>query len=1789
MKKYLGIILTLAIAGTGIYANDTFESAAYLRNISGMTRSFSESEAAMSIKNMNPEGLHFPVTRIARKRFFMIVPPNSGMRISVESASFRLYEKGIYKKTLTLGSPGQENLPNEKEIMTFQEYGQFRSWLFAGLDVMISRPLGGNPDSLVVLSHVDFSTQFDDPRPSDAPLREDPFGEKLLRSMTINSICASSWRAPEPDIMNKMQPYREFAARVNDALTTGSVIRLRVYKEGLYGVSGEELAKAGLAVESLDIRRLALWRGNSQVPIHVESVNNFLGNSGKIYFYALPFMDAQPDDVYFLMPDSGSMTPARIPVTQISDASRGVRSPGNIFDSTRSVRFMKRSNYYHRLPVPTFNDNWFWEEIPRGEYRYYSVNLDGVNPEGGDFTLKVFLAANHRRMDNYCTVFWNGRQVSAEKWNGLANHAPAFTLTGDQLKPGRNELALHVPAESAAAQSPSIYFIGFEIDYKSLLSDNHSLFPFKLEPAGESEDYFTLWFRREKQERIYLLDLTIPESPSVIQTTNEISLEREDFNFSASVRRDRDRNLMLFTWDKAMPVADMRLMKPLRLIAGESLPGDYLIVSHGRFLEAAKPLADLHAQRGYQPLIVDVEDIYDNFSFGRKDYEALKRFFQYRYYSAPGPALSCALLVGETSDHAGHPALLPPGGQEDLVPTWGHGKPMTIMIHADSQYTQICGSDELPDFMLGRFPVVTTEELAAVIAKTEKYLKSPPLGSWKNAHAFVCDDEKEFSEIAESVLVQLPFQTRLERIYLRYFPYTDLLLIWQRKTSPAAREKLFKTIEDGVLTVNYFGHGGPNLWSGERLLHLSDLPRLKNMDRLFFLTASTCDNSWLDYPMPPVTRSMGERMLLLENGGAIGVYGPTSGASPSDHRSLMREFYRGVFEQGLTGFGEAILFSKIAFRFERVNPRLLEQFVLLGDPSLAFPIPQETLSLAVQPNTLNVLKGGKVVIKGETKAKPFWGKARIHIQSPDPEKAPVEIVTHIHDGYFEAEHEIPPNAAPGFYRILAHVQNRFLGMEETGHVVLATGVPELSLSLDLDSSAKSMIHENDKVRVSARVKNMTSLPLADAVVRLWQVGLDQPIIERQLTFGPQQTLELDVEWLAESGVHTLRLEASAPGWQEGDDARLDRYVAVHSRTAANRLSLAPEEIRTQSEPLIGDSQPVFIVPFYNIGTQPFLELRAGLYAGGSLIGPPKVIKYMPSGERLELEYSSQASFPLGSLPIEVRFEALNTRTKQYDEIFKTMRVFEAVKPMDIIVVPDSISFESEEFRPGQTVFINALVKNTGGVEARNVLVQAFREKPWAMEYLLTPFYFQDGVTLDVLKPGEEKRVRLRWDGSQLPGQIRIFVVANSRKTIPEDDLENNVASASLEIQTHANLVLDRNTCTFSHNVIRKGDRVTVEFTIHNNSTVSAGTFDVEFESSSMNQKPRSIGTPMRVGGLDPAQSITLKTIWAVEPRDGQIPNRFSIQVNPTRMIAETLTHDNDAEFVFDTVQYLANMVSLGDNTYSFSGSIREGSATNIGVNPLRHLRPNSFSDLAGVLLDLSEGAIVREQKDLYEIEHREDDNKWFIKDKWLAASPHEDVPAINLSFPIPDSFITPMCDVYIHVQCLPSLEGYPATKVRLRVENEPSFHTWDFRVGKSAHPTQKFYIGRYDLVDRHLDVAVDDVDEKIWTIVNHFELVPIQAEYKSIVLELPNRHRNQSFTLDFDESPQSEAWIDYYFRTGRPDAEGQLIFEDWIPLNPGMPIGLDSDKRSHIQWKADFLGWKEDMPEIHDARIMLSR
>ena len=83
------------------------------------------------------------------------------------------------------------------------------------------------------------------------------------------------------------------------------------------------------------------------------------------------------------------------------------------------------------------------------------------------------------------------------------------------------------------------------------------------------------------------------------------------------------------------------------------------------------------------------------------------------------------------------------------------------------------------------------------------------------------------------------------------------------------------------------------------------------------------------------------------------------------------------------------MYSKICFQYERNNKRLLEQYILLGDPSLSLAIKEPETTISDTPLKLNSDLGGKIIIKGQTDYKPFWGLVSIFIK---PQKIPEEEI-----------------------------------------------------------------------------------------------------------------------------------------------------------------------------------------------------------------------------------------------------------------------------------------------------------------------------------------------------------------------------------------------------------------------------------------------------------------------------------------------------------------------------------------------------------------------------------------------------------------------------------------------------------------------------------------------------------------------------------------------------------------------------------------------------------------------------
>ncbi|MBN1902767.1 hypothetical protein JW926_15690 [Candidatus Sumerlaeota bacterium] len=1784
MKKALSsIMLSLFCLSAPGFAqfSPSKETMDYIENFQGSVRSFSKEELSISIINKNPD--YAPLSENIKHyvEFLIIVPEANSFSLVSDNISADIYTGN--RKSAT--PPKPSDLTPVSEWVEYKDVGIFRSWKLAQLKILAAKPFSSEEKTSLRLNRMDFKVRFSESKAKETYeiYLPDILANNLFKTLVINPECESLFRLRNAPDSGEFEPYLKFVDRVNDALSSGPVVKLAVYRSGLYGVQGMELENAGISLENLSPRNMVLYHANEQVPLYLQTAKQSLfGSDDRFFFYAPPFenMDYQS---YWLMveKDAQSNPPGRMRFETYKQDQSATKSLSNIFSAENTVSFFKKLHYHHKLPFPLLNGNWYWDEVEREKFKYYKVDIDCVEQKKREFKFTLHLASVDAAKLNYCEVFWNQNKIGSCEWEGMKNYTFQKTLPVSLLKEGENELVLYCPPRAKEKQSSSICFIGFTLNYEMKLANDYGplLFKIKSPPDFPASN---IWFSQPETIPLFLLNVTNPADPGIISVMRMTHQERREFNFIARVNLQPESAFVLGSRNKALSVGNVIPVSSLNLLDREKNKGDYVIVSHPRFLDAVKPLAEFHENRGFTPVVINVDDIYDCFNFGDKHYEALKRFFKRHYYFNDEPRLTHALLVGETSDFIGPPNEMPSDIQEDLVPTYLRGSPILNQIHSDSPYASICGNDPIPDFGLGRLPVNTAEELENIIQKFKNYETNFPPGEWGNTHLFLTDDEPEFAAIADIVIDELPRYAKVFRIFQQNYPYSDLLLLFHRKTSVQARTILLDKINDGVLTLNYFGHGGPNLWSSERIFHITDVSRFVNKDKLFFLTASTCDTSWLDYPEPPVKRSLGELMILYPEAGAIGVYGPTTGATPSDHQLLIQSFYKGIFDKGLRNFSEAIIYSKILFSSKRMNNRLLDQFILLGNPACSLKLLEPKSSVTASPACIDSLKGGKILIKGTTDIQPFFGLARVNIQFPDSRESPVILKTHVFDGEFQLEYEIPPQSPTGRYFVSAFSDNPYVKIQELGKTSFEVIEPSMDMILDIQIPESGLIVENSTVNVKPRIRNLTPLLLENLPIRLKQSAFSKPIVERNISLQPYQDLSFNMSWIAESGAHEMIWEAQLP-WDPANRAFQDRKIlSVVSSKESFKAVILPEEIQIKPEPLLAGNKPEFIIPVYNVGTQPFYELHLSVLVADTLVGTPKVIKFLKSGQRVEVNFASKGEFPAVTVPFTIKLEALNQDTRELSEIFTTLKSVDVKLPADLIIVPDSIHFESENFRTGETVFINARVKNVGGIPSERFVVQAFRDKPWNAAKILKPFFPMDSQKFDKLDPSEEQKVNLRWDYAQRAETLTVFVVANSNQTAKEQRFDNNVAEATLTINSHTNLKIDRDKASFSRNYVKKGDTMSLSFVVENDSDLKADGFDVSIEQWGINLDPVPCCEPIRVSGLEPHTAVTLSAQWNAQPP----LNNFRITANSSHLIQENLRNDNMLEFRFDVMENLRNLTSAGEgDIYSFKDHFLAGIPHELEINPILEIYSTDFMNANGDRLDIDAQFVTFGAPVSTNVSDMDRDNQWLVRNIWLASSPFENAPPISLSFPLPPEISTTLCDLYVYVHTNRDLNGYPASKVRLKIENEKTFKTWDLSTDIRYYTTVRYYLGRYDLLDSFLDVAIDDVEERYWSVVNHFEVVPIYSRYHSPIIEIPKNVAGPSFALTFDSVIPQYSTMDFSIRRGSMNRSGELQWEQWKPIDTANPEPWFKLESRYLQWKAEFYPWMNTKPALKDARI----
>ncbi len=370
---------------------------------------------------------------------------------------------------------------------------------------------------------------------------------------------------------------------------------------------------------------------------------------------------------------------------------------------------------------------------------------------------------------------------------------------------------------------------------------------------------------------------------------------------------------------------------------------DMIVITHEDLRTSAEAYkAYREQQSGIKVAVVSTDEIYNEFNGGVLDITAIRDFLAFakaRWIRKP----QYVMMWGST--HYNYRMIGSSSLPKLLVPTFTNYNGDGIFYHTQTLSTEdytVCveGNDLRPDYASGRITVRTNDEGMAIIEKIRRYENSSSNDLWRTRATFVADDSwtsygadgSIHVDQSEQLARYLPSNVQVRKIYEADYPYGAGL----GRLKPRVTQDIVSAVNAGTLVLNWIGHGSPQLWAHESILVQETIQLFTNTDRLFFLTAATCDYQRFD---DMGKRCGAEDMLFSQRGGSIGSFGATRVVYSDQNAAIGRAFYSQLFpSNGMVAvrLGDALRNTKQ--NFFSLNDR---QFFLLGDPYMQLQLPRK--------------------------------------------------------------------------------------------------------------------------------------------------------------------------------------------------------------------------------------------------------------------------------------------------------------------------------------------------------------------------------------------------------------------------------------------------------------------------------------------------------------------------------------------------------------------------------------------------------------------------------------------------------------------------------------------------------------------------------------------------------------------------------------------------------------------------------------------------------------------------------
>jgi hypothetical protein len=676
------------------------------------------------------------------------------------------------------------------------------------------------------------------------------------------------------------------------AIAAGRAVKISVRRSGWYRVTQAQLLAAGLDPNS-DARRLQLFVDGEELPMLVNGDQARLVKNDSIEFYGQALDTLNTDThVYWLVNGAtpgkrlnGRWTKFKPGGANWADGS----SPNSGFAMTTERK--DKLVYFSGL-LNGDGGNIFGPPVTSDPLTQVLTvrNLDREGPAAAQVSVKLqgLTAGEH-----VVAVQLNGSSLGTISFNGLGHPAQTFPVNRALLREGDNTVILTSTNGEADVSLVDSVALTYGHAYRA---DNDSL-RFSA-PAGQP-----IVVGGFSSPEIRVIDVTNPNSPNELGP--QVGPQGSGYAFKLQPTGVGTRTIVAFTDVLAEQASQVTANQPSTWSTTRS--ADMLIVTHRDFRAAVEPLAAQRRSEGLQVAVVDIEDVYDEFSFGAHTPNALRDFIGWagsHWQRAP----QYLLLAGDSS---WDPRNYLEQGNGDLVPT--------KLI--DTGYMETASDDWLADFngdgaadiAVGRLPGRTPAEIGRMVSKILSYEQERQLGTPARGALMVADTGFEGKSGATAGL--LPAGIAVQTINRSEVGSDDVM-----------RGQIVNGIDSGPLLVNYFGHGSVTVWTGAGLLDSDLALGLTNSNKPSLFVLMTCLNG---YSHDAYIDSLAES-LLKADGGAMAVWASSGFTEAEPQFAMNQQFYQQLFSGAPGRLGDATRAAKAATTDSDVR----RTWILLGDPSM---------------------------------------------------------------------------------------------------------------------------------------------------------------------------------------------------------------------------------------------------------------------------------------------------------------------------------------------------------------------------------------------------------------------------------------------------------------------------------------------------------------------------------------------------------------------------------------------------------------------------------------------------------------------------------------------------------------------------------------------------------------------------------------------------------------------------------------------------------------------------------------